>query len=112
MTIVPLYLPWTSQHHNDVGPYRFLQDIQLFSTRQSLRSISTSRPVKNANNILGHCVLFLCFRSEKNQNLMMEGSKKTFSKKILEPIFGKGNEGAQIKKTFDKLLEKLRRVTK
>ena len=24
----------------------------------------------------GHCVLFLCFRSEKNQNRMREGSKK------------------------------------
>ena len=29
---------------------------------------------------------------------MMEGSKKTFTKKIIEPISGKVNEGAQIKK--------------
>ena len=64
------------------------------------------------NNILGHCVLFLCFRSEKNQNLMMEGSKKTFTKKIIEPISGKVIEGAQIKKAFDKFLEKLMRMTK
>ena len=64
------------------------------------------------NNILGHCVLFLCFRSEKIQNLMMEGSKETFTKKIIESISGKVNEGAQIKKTFDKFLEKLMRVTK
>ena len=43
---------------------------------------------------------------------MMEGSKKTFTKKIIEPISGKVNEGAQIKKAFDKFLEKLMRVTK
>ena len=43
---------------------------------------------------------------------MMEGSKETFTKKIIEPISGKVNEGAQIKKTFDKFLEKLMRVTK
>ena len=29
---------------------------------------------------------------------MREGGKKTFRKKNIEPIFGKGNEGDQIKK--------------
>ena len=35
-----------------------------------------------AENMLGHCVLFLCFISEKIQNLMREGGKnKHFRKK-------------------------------
>ena len=62
---------------------------------------------------LGHCFLFLYFRSEKNENLMREGGKKKhLRKKNIEPIIGKVNEGAQIKKTFDKFLEKLLRATK
>ena len=42
---------------------------------------------------LGHWFLFLCFRSEKIQNLMREGAKKTYRKKNIPPIFGKANEG-------------------
>ena len=38
--------------------------------------------------------------------------KKHLRIKNIEPIFGKVNEGAQIKKTFYKFLEKLVRVTK
>ena len=63
-------------------------------------------------HLLGHCVLFICFRSEKNQNLIREGGKKKHLRKNIEPIFGKVNEGAQIKETFDKFLEKLMRATK
>ena len=63
--------------------------------------------------ILGHCFLFLCFRSGKNENLMREGGKKKhLRKKTIEHIFGQVNEGAQIKKTFDKFLGKLKRATK
>ena len=62
--------------------------------------------------LLGHYVFFLCFRSEKILNLMREGEKKTFKKKNIEPIFGKVNEGDQIKKTLDIFLEKLMRATK
>ena len=40
------------------------------------------------DNLKGHWVLFLCFRSEKIQNLMREGGKKTFKKNNIEPIFG------------------------
>ena len=40
------------------------------------------------------------------------GEKKQLGKKNIEPIFGKVNKGAQIKKTFDKFLEKLVRVMK
>ena len=43
---------------------------------------------------------------------MREGDKKKTFKKNIEPILGTINEGAQIKKTFDKFLEKLMRVTK
>ena len=43
---------------------------------------------------------------------MREGGKKTFKKKNIEPIFGKVNEGDQIKKTLDFFLEKLVRATK
>ena len=48
---------------------------------------------------------------QKNSNLMREGGKKKYKKNI-EPIFGKGNEGDKIRKTFDKFLEKLMRATK
>ena len=47
---------------------------------------------------------------EKIQNLMREGSKKHLRKKNIELIFG--NEGDEIKKTFDKFLEKLLRASK
>ena len=40
------------------------------------------------------------------------GEKKHFEKKNIEPIFGKVNEGDEIKKTLDKFLEKLIRATK
>ena len=46
------------------------------------------------------------------QNLMREGEKKTFKKKTIEPIFGKVNEGDEIKKTFDLFKKKLMRATK
>ena len=59
---------------------------------------------------LGHALCFsvldkatmfnFCFRSEKIQNLMREGGKKTFRKKNIEPIFGKVNEGDEIKKNI------------
>ena len=38
--------------------------------------------------------------------------KKHLRKKNIEPIFGKVNEGDQIKKTLDLFLEKLMRATK
>ena len=38
--------------------------------------------------------------------------KKTFEKKNMNPIFGKVNEGDEIKKTLDIFLEKLLRATK
>ena len=44
---------------------------------------------------LGHYVQFLCFRSEKIQNLMRGGGgskKKIKEKKNIEPFFGKVNE--------------------
>ena len=62
-----------------------------------MKSISTPR-WKNANNILGHRVLYLCFRSEEIKDLISEGGEKTFKKNI-KPIFGKVNEGALIKKS-------------
>ena len=37
---------------------------------------------------------------------MREAGKKTFRKKNIQPIFGKVNEGDQIKKTLDKFPEK------
>ena len=38
----------------------------------------------------GHWFLFICFRSEKIQNLMREGGKKKhLRKKNIQPIFGK-----------------------
>ena len=40
------------------------------------------------------------------------GKKKHLRKNNIEPIFGKVNEGDQIKKTLDKFLEKLVRATK
>ena len=44
---------------------------------------------------------------------MREGGKKNIQeKKNIPPIFGKVNEGDQIKKTLDKFLEKLMRATK
>ena len=44
---------------------------------------------------------------------MREGGKKTFKKKQnIESIFGKVNEGDEIKKTLDTFLEKLMRATK
>ena len=43
---------------------------------------------------------------------MREGGKKTFKKKNIEPIFGKVNEGDEIKKTLDIFLKKLMRATK
>ena len=39
------------------------------------------------------------------------GKKKHLRKKPIEPTFGKVNEGDQINKTLDKLLEKLMRAT-
>ena len=50
---------------------------------------------------------------KKIQNLMREGGKKKhLRKKNVEPIFGKVNEGDEIKKTLDRFLEKLMRATK
>ena len=46
------------------------------------------------------------------KSIMREGGKKTFKKKNNKPIFEKVNEGDQIKKTLDKFLEKVIRVTK
>ena len=43
---------------------------------------------------------------------MREGKKKTFKKKNIEHIFGKVNEGDQIKKTLVIFLEKLMTATK
>ena len=43
---------------------------------------------------------------------MREGGKKTFKKKNIQPIFGKVNEGDEIKKTLDNFLQKLIRATK
>ena len=44
---------------------------------------------------------------------MREGDKKKhLRKKNIEPIFGKVNEGEEIKKTLDKFLEKLMRAAK
>ena len=43
---------------------------------------------------------------------MKEGGKKTFKKKNIELIFGKVNEGDEIKKTLDIFLKKLMRATK
>ena len=52
---------------------------------------------------------FSVLDQNKIQNLIREGGKKL---KNIEPIFGKVNEGDQIKKTSDKCLEKLLRATK
>ena len=47
------------------------------------------------------------------QNLMREGGKKNILKiNNIKPIFGKVNEGDEIKKTLDQFLEKLMRATK
>ena len=46
------------------------------------------------------------------QNLMREGGKKKLRTKNIKSIFGKVNEGDEIKKTSDKFLEKLMRATK
>ena len=43
---------------------------------------------------------------------MREGGKKTFKKENIEPIFGKVNEGDQIKNIFDIFQKKLIRATK
>ena len=43
---------------------------------------------------------------------MREGEKKRFRKYNIEPIFGKVNEGDEIKETLDIFLEKLMRATK
>ena len=48
--------------------------------------------------LLGHYVYFPFFRSEKIQNLMRKDAKKTFEKNPIKPIFGKVNEGDEIKK--------------
>ena len=43
---------------------------------------------------------------------MREDGKNTFGgKNNIEPIFGKVNEGGEIKKTLDKLLAKLMKAT-
>ena len=56
---------------------------------------------------------FSVLDQKKSQNLMREGGKrKTFEKKKIEPIFGKGNEDDQIKETLDIFLKKLMRATK
>ena len=60
---------------------------------------------------LGYCVLFPCFRSEKNQNLMREGEKNIKDKNQLS-LFLEKLMMYQIKKTFDKFLEKLMRAMK
>ena len=52
---------------------------------------------------------FSVLDQNKIQNLIREGRKKL---KNIEPIFGKVNEGDQIKKTSDKSLEKLLKATK
>ena len=62
-----------------------------------LQGVSTA-DVPLALVTLGHSVLFICFRSEKIQNLMRAGETKPFGKTIIEPIFGKGNECDLIKK--------------
>ena len=49
---------------------------------------------------------------KKNNIKWGRAVKKTFEKKNIEPIFGNVSEGAEIKKTFDKFLEKLMRATK
>ena len=43
---------------------------------------------------------------------MKEGEKRYLGKKNIEPIFGKVNEGEQIKIAFVNFLEKLLRATK
>ena len=53
---------------------------------------------------------FSVLDQEKIKNLMRQGGKKTII--FFLPIFEKVNEGAQIKKTFDKFLEKVMRATK
>ena len=55
---------------------------------------------------------FSVLDQKKNQNLMREVGKKKHLKKNIQPIFGKVNEGDQIKKTLDRFLEKLMRATK
>ena len=43
---------------------------------------------------------------------MREGGKKHLGKKKIEPIFGKVDEGDEIKKTLEIFLEKLMRAPK
>ena len=43
---------------------------------------------------------------------MIEGGKKTIDEKNIERLFRKVDENDKIKKTLDKFLEKLMRVTK
>ena len=50
--------------------------------------------------ILRPLVLISLYRSEKIQNQMREGGKKHLRKKNIEPIFGKVNEGDEIKKNI------------
>ena len=53
---------------------------------------------------LVHFVLFICFRSEKIQNLMREGGEKNIGeKKNIEPFFGKVNEGDETKKNISQI---------
>ena len=61
---------------------------------------------------LGHCVLFPCFRSEKNLKSNEGGGGGHLRKQNIEPIFGKVSEGDEIKKEIDIFLEKVLRATK
>ena len=47
-----------------------------------------------------------------SQGRMREGEKKHLRKKYIESLFGKVNEGEQMKKTMDTFLQKLMRATK
>ena len=58
-------------------------------------------------------VFYLFVLHQKNPKYNEEGGKKKhLRKKHIQPFFGKVNEGDQIKKTFDKFLEKIMRATK
>ena len=52
------------------------------------------------DNLKGHWVLFLCFRSEKIKNIMREGGKKHLKKKTLN-LFLEMLKKQTKKKTFD-----------
>ena len=68
MTIVPLNLPWTSPHDNDVGSWittYVLPEIINFFQPGSHWDRYPLQGGKMPITILGQCVLFLCFRSEK-----------------------------------------------